>query len=261
MIPVRLAALALLSIAGLAAPALRPLWKLAATLLAITAANWLMTWADTQTWWGTLTGWISPAPVQTLFTVQFSKLAVALVILVVLAVLGFSRRAAYLTAGEINAPAGPEPWLGFPRAEPWGRFGTKWLVFLSLGMIVILSLLGRPNVEALLNGWRFIPMVLVIASLNAFSEELVYRSSLLASLVRPLGVRPAHWLTAVLFGISHYYGVPYGLGGVALATVMGWFLGKAMLETKGFLWPWLLHAAADVWIFYFILAGSVVPGG
>ena len=77
----------------------------------------------------------------------------------------------------------------------------------------------------------------------------------------PLGVRPAHLLSAAVFGVGHYYGVPYGVGGVALAMVMGWFLGKAMLETKGFVWPWLLHVVADVWIFYFILAGSIVPGG
>jgi hypothetical protein len=34
-----------------------------------------------------------------------------------------------------------------------------------------------------------------------------------------------------------------------------------MLETKGFFWSWLLHVVADTWIFYFILAGSIVPGG
>jgi membrane protease YdiL (CAAX protease family) len=104
-------------------------------------------------------------------------------------------------------------------------------------------------------------VVLVLSSLNAFNEELVYRSSLLAPLVRAVGNRQAHLLTTVLFGIAHYYGVPYGVGGVILAGFMGWFLGKAMLETRGFVWPWLIHVVADVWIFYFVLAGSVTPGG
>jgi len=140
-------------------------------------------------------------------------------------------------------------------------FGTKWVIFLSIGMVVILSVMGHPSLTSLLGVWRFIPVVLLLAGLNAFNEELIYRSSLLAPLVGPLGVRPAHWLTAALFGVGHYYGVPYGLGGVALAMVMGWFLGKAMLETKGFFWPWLLHLVADVCIFYFILAGAIVPGG
>ncbi len=75
--------------------------------------------------------------------------------------------------------------------------------------------------------------------------------------MRALGDRSSHGLNAVLFGIMHYYGV----GGVILSTFFGWFPAKAMLETRGFIWSWLLHWVADVCIFYFILAGSIVPGG
>jgi membrane protease YdiL (CAAX protease family) len=257
----RLAALALMMGLALLVPRLRPLWKLAAILLAITVAGRVMDWAGASATWASLVGWIAPQPVQALFSVQLVKLGVSAIVLLALAALGFSRRGAYLTRGEVNALAGPEPWMGFPQSEPWLSFGTKWVVFLGLGMVVILSVMGRPSPAALLAAWRFVPVVLILAGLNAFNEELVYRSSMLAPLVGPLGVRPAHLLTAVLFGIGHYYGVPYGMGGVALAIVMGWFLGKAMLETKGFFWPWLLHVVADVCIFYFILAGSIIPGG
>ena len=257
----RLAALAAMVGAALLVPALRPVWKLAAMLLAITAAGAGMDWLSQNRGWAGLVGWISPLAVRGLFSVQFMKLGVSLAALLGLAALGFRRREAFLTRGEPGAMAGPEPWMGFPRPEPWRLFGAKWLIFLGLGMIVILSVMGRPDPAALLGAWRFVPVVLALSALNAFSEELIYRSSLLATMVGPLGVRPAHFLTAILFGVGHYYGVPYGLGGVLLATVMGWFLGKAMLETKGFLWPWLLHVVADVCIFYFILAGSVVPGG
>lgn len=259
--PVRLVTLTLLMGLALLVPRLRPLWKLAAILLTITLADRVMDWAGTTATWAGLVRWISPQPVQTLFSVQFVKLGVSAIVLLALAALGFHRREAFLTRGEVNALAGPEPWMGFPRPEPWLLFGTKWVVFLGIGMVVILSVMGRPNPAALLGAWRFIPVVLILAALNAFNEELIYRSSLLATLVGPLGVRPAHLLTAVLFGIGHYYGVPYGIGGVALAVVMGWFLAKAMLETNGFFWPWLLHVVADVCIFYFILAGSIVPGG
>jgi hypothetical protein len=234
---------------------------LAALLLALSAAGQLVGWAAAQPAWAVLTAWMTPPVVRDLFGVQAAKLGVSLAALLALAALGFRRSAAYLTRGEVNAPAGPERWLGFPQAEPWMKFGGKWLVFLSLGMIVILSVFGRPTVAALLAAWPYFPVVLALSGLNAFNEELTYRSTLFAALVGPLGRRPAHWLTALLFGVSHYYGVPYGLGGVALSVIMGWFLGKAMLETKGFFWPWLLHVIADVWIFYFILAGSVVAGG
>jgi len=257
----RLASLALMVGLALLVPRLRPLWKLAAILLTITVAGRAVDWAGTSALWARLVGWIAPQPVQALFSVQLVKLGVSAIVLLALAALGFSRRGAFLTRGEVNALAAPEPWMGFPRPEPWLSFGTKWVLFLGLGMVIILSVMGRPNPAALLATWRFIPVVLILAALNAFNEELIYRSSMLAPLVGPLGVRPAHLLTAALFGIGHYFGVPYGVGGVALAVVMGWFLGKAMLETKGFFWPWLLHVVADVCIFYFILAGSITPGG
>jgi len=257
----RLAGLALMIGLGLLLPALRSIWKLAAILLAITLAGRAVDWVAASTAWTSLTNWITPRPVQGLFSVQFDKLGVSLIVLLALAALGFRRQETFLRRGELNAPAGPEPWMGFPRPEPWLLFGTKWVVFLGIGMVVILSVMGHPSLTSLLGARRFIPAVLLLAGLNAFNEELIYRSSVLATLVGPLGVRPAHLLTAALFGVGHYYGVPYGIGGVALATVMGWFLGKAMLETKGFFWPWLLHVVADVCIFYFILAGSIVPGG
>jgi len=33
---------------------------------------------------------------------------------------------------------------------------------------------------------------------------------------------------------------------------MGWILGKAMLETRGFFWTWWIHFLSDVAIFSFL---------
>lgn len=68
-------------------------------------------------------------------------------------------------------------------------------------------------------------------------------------------------LTGALFGIGHYYGVPYGIVGVVMASVWGWYLGKCMVETKGFVWPWFIHFLQDVLIFTFMAIGAVVAGG
>ena len=42
---------------------------------------------------------------------------------------------------------------------------------------------------------------------------------------------------------------------------MGWLLGKAMLENRGFFWPWLIHICLDVVVFAFIAIGSITPAG
>jgi CAAX protease family protein len=55
--------------------------------------------------------------------------------------------------------------------------------------------------------------------------------------------------------------VPYGIVGVVMAGFLGWFLAKAMVETRGFFWPWFIHFCQDVAIFTFMAAGSIVPGG
>jgi hypothetical protein len=54
----------------------------------------------------------------------------------------------------------------------------------------------------------------------------------------------------------HYYSAVNGVVGVLLTIFMGWMLTKAMLETRGFFWPWLIHFTQDVIIFWFIAGGS-----
>ena len=91
-----------------------------------------------------------------------------------------------------------------------------------------------------------------------WKEEVSYRSSLLAPLHKFVGKQHALALTAVFFGLAHY------AGGVPLATLptifmtgfLGWFMAKAMLESKGFFWTWLIHFIADIPVFAFLIIGS-----
>ena len=68
-------------------------------------------------------------------------------------------------------------------------------------------------------------------------------------------------MVAVFFGIWHFYGVPYGVIGVVLATFLGWLLARSMQETRGLFWAWFVHFWQDVWIFMFLAIGSIIPGG
>jgi len=106
-----------------------------------------------------------------------------------------------------------------------------------------------------------LPMILLLAAMNAFNEEMTYRASMLATLEPAIGPQHALWNAAVFFGIGHYFGVPYGIVGVIMATFLGWLLGKAMLETRGFFWSWFIHFLQDVLVFSFMAAGSITPGG
>jgi membrane protease YdiL (CAAX protease family) len=99
------------------------------------------------------------------------------------------------------------------------------------------------------------------AAMNAFSEEYSYRASILATLRTAVGDGHALLLSSFYFGVAHYYGVPYGILGVGMATCLGYVLGRAMLETEGLFWPWFIHFVQDVVIFSFLVIGAVTPGG
>ena len=142
---------------------------------------------------------------------------------------------------------------------------------LSLGTLAFLLIAAFPSFIAQFNngtlGSRLgqvlvlMPLVLLFAVMNAFSEELTYKASFLSVLNDPVGKRQALLLMATFFGLGHYYGVPYGIVGVLMAGLLGWLLGKSMLETRGFFWAWFIHFLQDVLIFSFMALGSVTPDG
>lgn len=66
------------------------------------------------------------------------------------------------------------------------------------------------------------------------------------------------WISATIFGVAHYRGMPGGIWGVLLAGLLGWVLTKSMIETEGFFWAWLIHFLQDVVLLlgYFIVTSS-----
>lgn len=196
-----------------------------------------------------------------MFGNQLLRLSVALVMIATLFVVKRRRSQFYLTKGELSAMAEPVPWLGVNKPISWRYFGAIVAFCISFGTLVFLLLAGIPQGDALLQVLMTLPVILLLAAMNAFSEELNYRAALLSTLNGVVSQKQAVLISAAFFGIGHYYGVPYGIVGVMMSGFLGWLLGKAMLETKGFFWPWLIHFLQDVLIFAFMAMGAVVAGG
>jgi membrane protease YdiL (CAAX protease family) len=252
----KMAMLALMTAVTLVWKDIRPLRRFFAILLGIYVVEATAGWATASTVWQ---GWFGGATASfglSMLGTQLGRMAVSLTMIGVMFALGFRRADFFLARGQLDAPIVPVPWLGFPRTTPWTRFGGQWSVYIALGLLVFLLIGGHPNLPSFA-----LPVVLLLAAMNAFSEELTYRSTLLAGLEPALGGRQALWMAALYFGLGHYFGVPYGVAGVVMATFLGWLLGKAMLETRGFFWAWFIHFVQDVLIFSFMAAGSIRPGG
>jgi uncharacterized protein len=208
--------------------------------------------------------------VPSMLATQVLRMAVSLVMLAGLKVMKKKRDAFYLVKGDLGAIADPIP-LVMTRPTSWKVLGRALSLILSLGTLAFLLIAAFPSFIAQFNngtlGSRLgqvlvlMPLVLLFAAMNAFSEELTYKASFLSVLNDPVGKRQALLLMATFFGLGHYYGVPYGIVGVLMAGLLGWLLGKSMLETKGFFWAWFIHFLQDVLIFSFMALGSVTPGG
>ena len=189
------------------------------------------------------------------------NLIVTLAMIAALLVLKRDRRAFYLAKGDTSAPADPIRWLGVKPGDRWNAVGRNLTIGLSLGTLAFLVIFGRPSPDIVVRALPFLPAILLAAALNAFNEEVTYKASFLSVLVEPVGSRQALRMVAAYFGIAHFYGIPYGLMGVALAWFLGWILARSMLETRGLAWAWFIHFVQDVLIFGFLATGAITAGG
>lgn len=179
------------------------------------------------------------------------RLSPALVILFFLLLKGRKRKDFFLTKGKIDALVEPSRLLGMKKPEPWTRIGTIFAVIFATVTFVYLMLTTTPSMDAFIQALPLIPATLLIAVINAFNEEFTLRAAPISELLSAVGKNQALMITTAFFGIGHFYGVPAGLFGVFLSSFLGWFLGKSMLETKGFFWAWLIHFIPDAFIFTF----------
>ncbi len=191
---------------------------------------------------------------------QLRRLAVALIMALVLFIIYRHLKAFYLVPGKLTAPASKEGFL-IDEGTPWNKLGWILCLCITSGTLAFLWLNGRPSLQQLGAVLPMLPAILLLAAMNAFSEELSYRAAFLAPLESVAGKTHAILLTAASFGLAHFYGVPYGILGVVMSFILGYLLSKSMLETKGFFWAWLIHFFQDVAIFSFMAIGSIIAGG
>jgi len=237
---------------------LRPLLVLFAVLV---GSQWLVLNRVVQ-WLPFYSSWMHNSSFNVyMLAEQFLKLIVTLMIIAALFLMRKKRQDFFLVRGDIAAPVGPIRWLGVKPGERWNTFGGWLTFFISLGTLAFLIIAGRPSLDIVTQALPFLPAVLLAAALNAFNEEVTYKASFLSVLESPVGPRQALYMVAAYFGIWHYYGVPYGVVGVLLATFLGWILAKSMQETRGLFWAWFIHFWQDVWIFSFLAIGAIIPGG
>jgi membrane protease YdiL (CAAX protease family) len=184
-----------------------------------------------------------------LFIARIFTLSGAILVSLTLIGSGITRRDLFLCKGNLAAPAQPF-------GVSWMWLGPAFMLVFGLVLAGYLYLTVHPNFSVSGRIIRTLPWSIAVATLNAASEEFQFRSVLIAHL---RGVfRPAELalLTAVFFGLGHYYGQPSGALGVLMAGFAGWIWARSMIETRGGVWAFLIHFVQDMVIFAFLAVGA-----
>jgi membrane protease YdiL (CAAX protease family) len=169
---------------------------------------------------------------------------------------GITRRDLFLCIGNPAAPAQPIKFLGLRKPLPWTWLGPAFMLVFALVLAPYLYLTVHPNFRVSDRILRTLPWSLAVAILNAASEEFQFRSVLLAHLRGVFRPGETVLLTAVFFGLGHFYGQPSGPLGVAMAGFAGWIWARSMVDTRGGVWAFLIHVVQDIVIFTFLAVGA-----
>jgi len=222
--------------------ALRPFFLMLLAITALTRAQaWLL---DLPAW----AAWQREQPFAVAaITAQLPEIGLALLVISLLFLLQRRRQRFFLVRGDLHAQAEPVRWLGQRSPGPLWKFGAVFTLVVIVAQIFMFILPLSPTAGAVRQLLSLLPVVLLLAAANGFSEEVLFRVGLISPVVDVVGKSNAVWMAAVLFGLAHYIGgIPSGIPGVLITALLGWFFGKCLLDSGGFFWPWLFHAIQDV---------------
>lgn len=155
----------------------------------------------------------------------------------------------FLNIGQLNTIAEKEKWLGINGKSSWTVNGLQLLFFISFatGIFMFLAVKYTNSLDNF--QWGFIPLVLLFSLTNALTEELIFRFGIVGGLFNHYPKLTILVVSAILFGLPHYWGNPGGVIGVGMSGVLGYILCKATIETKGLSIALTIHFVQDIIIF------------
>lgn len=150
--------------------------------------------------------------------------------------------------GSISAQGKELKLFGMKANDSWLKTGISLALVISMATAVFMffQLKEAPIHWGELQSGLF--WIILFSLSNSFGEEMVFRMGIVSPLKGLLKPMTMFILSAILFGIPHFAGIPSGVIGVTMAGVLGLVLAKSLYETKGFFWAWTIHFLQDVLI-------------
>ena len=141
----------------------------------------------------------------------------------------------------------------------WKFLGPLVAVAFTLGTMSYMSAgVISKNGQVNASFYKLLPLVLLFAATNAWTEEILTRFVIVSGLYGKLSKGTICWISSIIFGLAHVFGTPNGVFGVIASGGLGWLLAKSVIETKGLGWALFIHFLQDVVIFG---AGAMIVAG
>jgi membrane protease YdiL (CAAX protease family) len=152
----------------------------------------------------------------------------------------------YFSWGSISALAKEMKFFGIKEGDSWLKTGLSLCVVIT-GITAVFMYF---QIQATQTDFTFITgaltWILLFSLTNSFGEEMIFRMGIVAPLKDIIPPKSIYLISAILFGIPHFAGMPSGIIGATMAGVLGYVLAKSMVETKGIFWAWTIHFLQDV---------------
>lgn len=138
------------------------------------------------------------------------------------------------------------------KTTSWAVWVVRIWAFVALPLFVLFQ--AQSGFEQILSGKLvlFLIPILLLALLNAVSEDLILQGFILPNEARVLAPGLAVFSHGLFFGLLHWGSAPDAIAGLPQGLVIGllvWIASKAVLETGGLGYSILVHASIDVAIF------------
>jgi membrane protease YdiL (CAAX protease family) len=152
----------------------------------------------------------------------------------------------YFSMGNISAAGESLALFGIKKGDTWLKTGLSLSVIITLVTSIFMYFQLKTSAidwSTLRTGFLWI---LLLSLTNSFGEEMIFRLGIVSPLKGLLSPLVIFSISAVLFGLPHFAGMPSGIIGATLAGILGFALAKSMYETNGFFWAWFIHFLQDV---------------
>jgi membrane protease YdiL (CAAX protease family) len=230
----------------------RPLRTLAIAVVAI-QAQWLLFQFNVS---DEVFGSVATSDTADTLLSECVELAPAVVVLVVLGAIGYSRSDLLLRISSRSQttdftwiPGVQTEWSWRRATAVVGAFFTS--MFLGIRLLTGVDFAFGAHTAGELA--VILPVVLLAAAMNSFQERALFAAIPLGELSDAIGQSRTVILLAAMFGLSHAVGTPGGIIGIVLTGILGWVLAKIMIETRSIAAAWVIHWLHDVIIFLAIL--------